>query len=105
MCFGLRNGYILCLEATVWCSSLCAVDNFGSGCVCFREHHFGSGCVYFCVLPAVSLWVSACILGGLFLEAATLSAVDRFSTAFDYFWNCGFGSCGVQCLDGIILCV
>ena len=114
MCFGLRNCCILSLEAATWCSSLCSVDLFGSGCVSSRAHHVGCGCVHcrarhfgsccvskrpcalcssqqavslrvvlvlfcFCVLPAAeSLWVSACILGGLFLEAATLSAVDFF---------------------------
>ena len=121
MCFGLRNCCILSLEAATWCSSLCSVDLFGSGCVSSRAHHVGCGCVHcrarhfgsccvskrpcalcssqqavslrvvlvlfcFCVLPAAeSLWVSACILGGLFLEAATLSAVDRFFDCFRLF--------------------
>ena len=48
--------------------------------------------LFSCVLPAASLWVSVRVLGGLFLEAATLSAADHdhFSTVFDYYLELWF---------------
>ena len=74
----------------MWCSALCAVDHFWKRLRVFS-------CVPFWKRLRLFLRFACCIAVGVcmylrrtILVAATLSAADHFSTAFDYFLDLWF---------------